>query len=363
MHARCAWIAFVVVTLSGFARAADGDVLTLDARGAPGLDAERLRAAVAAETHRPVELAGDVAPSAGRERVVVTLAGGRVRVRFEPRPIERDAPAEASADAQIHQVALLARNLTRSEADELLLQRSGTKTPKDAEDAPPAPEPTRLDEQAYARLEATLRYHIEAERSADLPLGISELVLAAGMIPLGLYVRNGLDLEPGGGVFIGLGISIGVMGLVNLLPIFPRPLGLRKAHAMLVAGRAEGKPTRALVAEAEAQWRSQAAGVRSLRKWTAGIGGAVGATSVAFGAAFVLTTRPHNRADEGKETAGAVLVGLGGALLALSVYQWFVPSTDERNYEAYRIASGRFKATPAVAYVPGGAAFSLRGSF
>ncbi|NOU33905.1 MAG: hypothetical protein HOO96_38930 [Polyangiaceae bacterium] len=194
-------------------------------------------------------------------------------------------------------------------------------------------------------------------------MGITELALGVGMIPLGLYLRNGLDLEPGGGVFIGLGISFGVMGLVNLLPIFPRPLGLRKAHALLLAGRAEGKPTGALVSEAEAQWRSQAAGARSLRKWTAGIGGVIGATSTGIGAALVLSTSRGAPRDEGRETAGAVLVGLGGALLALSVYQWFAPSSDERNYEAYRFASGRFKATPAVAYVPGGAAFSLRGSF
>jgi hypothetical protein len=125
------------------ALAADIDV------GSSGLDAEQLRAAIARELGVNVRLsAKDESPA-----LRVRLGNGRrATVRFQPpgeRALERTVELPADPEPAYETVALLAGNLARNEASELLaqLRRPAPSEPEPAsEDGSPTsetPKPTR----------------------------------------------------------------------------------------------------------------------------------------------------------------------------------------------------------------------------
>jgi hypothetical protein len=118
------------------ASAATESALTVDIDvGSSGLDAEQLRAAIARELGVGVRLSGRDESSALRVRLG---DGRRATVRFQPAgspALERTVELPADAEPAYETVALLAGNLARNEASELLEQLR-RKAPSQPEPAP-----------------------------------------------------------------------------------------------------------------------------------------------------------------------------------------------------------------------------------
>jgi uncharacterized membrane protein YidH (DUF202 family) len=339
-------------------------VLVLDVRHARDLDVERLREAVARETRREVILSTDARAAGIKERIVVEADAQKVMVRYEPSPVARELPIE-KGEAQLQQIALMAENLTRPEAAEILAQLPRSPRPS----APAAPKADAAatdalakDDEAYERLESTLRYHVEAERAPNLAMGVAALAIAGTAIPTGLYTRNHLDERLAGELLIGGGIGLAIGGVGNLIDLRTGSVALSRVHERLVKQRGTA-PTWQVVASGERAWQEQADDARKLRRWIGAIGFGVGVAGVATGTAFALTAS-NSREDEGRASAGAILVGLGAANTLLGAYSWLSPSVDERIYEGYmRATRPSVTVRPTAAVLPGGAAMGVAGVF
>ena len=175
--------------------AADIDV------GRSGLDAEQLRAAIARELGVDVRLSsGKAEPSA----LLVRLSDGRATVRFQPpgggRALERTVELPADPEPAYETVALLAGNLARDEASELLeqLRRKAAATSTATSDGSPAtpenptPPPAARRETEAAGADQQTPTSIESDgcegrqggqATARQCAGESELVLPAGAVP------------------------------------------------------------------------------------------------------------------------------------------------------------------------------------
>lgn len=350
------------------AAGASGPALILDATAAPGIDAERLRVEIAKETKRPVVLAGDPRGAPASAHITVVLQGTKLQVRYDAGTLEREVRAEDGAEARIQQITLLAGNLARNEADELVAQLRKTASnpallmpegPTAPLAAPATGAPPTDD--AYQRLESTLRYHLEADSDGRFFSAGAQLVVAASAVPTGLYIRNRLNEELPGNLLIAGGITFGLSGTLDLLGSFSQQGAFRTMHQDLVR-KYQANPSTSVIAETEQAWQRDAQIARSVRRWVAGTGMGVGAIGLATGMAFALTAGPSAK-DDGRGAASAVLMGASGIALALSVNEWFTPSPSERYYEEYVRATGRWKPTASVAPLPGGAAIAVGGHF
>lgn len=364
MHRRClfTWVLVLLVVVLAplrFAHAqASAPPLLLDASGAEGVDVAALRDAIARETRREVFVAGAAGAPASGERIVVSIRGARLHVRREPASLEREVALEASGGERVRQIALLAGNLTRSEADELLLQLRKPAPPV-AELRPGSEARAAEGSVAYRRLESTLRYHIDAEVASCFAGGVAELVVGGVSLPTGFYVRNHLNEEPAGEVLLGLGGAALAFGVLDVVNAFVKRASLRNIHDRLL--QRSNEPTEA-VAEAEKAWEADAGKIRFGRKFLSATAVGVGAIGFGTGTAFALTTS-RSAKDDGRASASAVLMGLGGALLVIGVHGWLTPTAEERYFEGYVRATGKVAVTPSVTPLPGGAAFALTGQF
>lgn len=340
----------------------------LTVTGAEGAEAEALRAAVESELRRPVVLVPEGGAPAGGDELLVDVRGAELVVRFRAGAVERKVRLEPPGDARVKQVALVAGNVARDESADLLgpLRRAPSK-PSVPEIVPPPsskPPPASGADDAvaeYRRLEATLRYYDEAERSSSLAAGIAALAVGGVSIPTGLYVRNHLDEELAGNIAIGVGIGAAVGGVGQLVGAF-RESGAFAAHRAHLTGSYGRVPTRELVADVEREWGEQAATERSVRRWVTGIGAGVGLTGLAVATSLTLTASPSLK-DEGRGTVGVMLLSLSGVLLVSSVHGFLTPSASEQYYEGYRRASGRVSLSPTVAPLQGGGMVGLAGRF
>lgn len=345
--------------------------LILDVSRAPGIDIERLRTAVANETHREVILPGDPKAIPPAERLVVTIADGRTRVRFESSPLMRDMPSEVGVDAQVRQVALLAGNLTRSEADDILSDLKKSRAPDKSDARPPPGEVKIADsdnekekdgELAYERLEGTLRYHVESSRSASLFAGLSLVGLSLVFVPIGAYARESMDERFSGTLVLGLGASFGIGGVTTLVTAITGDTPLQDLHRHLVAQHGT-QPSAALVLGVEKEWREK--GLRSTRtlRWIGGLTLAIGVAGAAVGTADVATASTSDPAGRMQLATGALMIGAGAFVSLFGLYALVTDSELSRDYDAYMRASKRPKASIGVAPLQGGAALSLSGTF
>lgn len=369
-----AFIALLAGSVSTTAAAQDraagagGPPLVLDATAAPGVDAERLRVEIAKETKRPVVLAGDPRGAPASAHITVVLQGAKLQVRYDAGTLEREVRAEDGAEARIQQITLLAGNLARNEADELVAQlRKPASNPAllmpeqaAAPSAAPATGSATTDE-AYRRLESTLSYHLDADSNGRFYAGGAQLVVAAAAVPTGLYIRNRLDEELAGNLLIAGGLTFGLWGTLDLVGSFYDQSAFRTMHQDLVR-KYQANPSPNVIAEIEQAWQRDAQIARSVRRWVAGTGMGVGALGLATGMAFALTAGTSAK-DDGRGAASAAIMGASGIALALSVNEWFTPSPSERYYEGYMRATGQWKPTASIAPLPGGAAIALSGHF
>lgn len=367
--------ALLLVFFASFASVAEADApapvppsVRLTVTGAEGAEAEALRAAVESELRRPVVLVSEGGAPAGGDELSVDVRGSELVVRFRAGAVERKVRLEPPGDARVKQVALVAGNVARDESADLLgpLRRAASK-PSVPEIVPPPsskPPPASGADDAvaeYRRLEATLRYYDEAERASSLAAGIAALAVGGVSIPTGLYVRNHLDEELAGNIAIGVGVGAAVGGVGQLVGAF-RESGAFAAHRAHLTGSFGRVPTRELVADVEREWGEQVATERSVRRWVTGIGAGVGLTGLAVATSLTLTANPSLK-DEGRGTAGVILLSLSGVLLVTSVHGFLTPSASEQYYEGYRRASGRVSLSPTVAPLQGGGMVGLVGRF
>ena len=286
--------------------------------------------------------------------------------------IDHAAIVDEVADAEIRQIALLAANLTRSEADDILSDLRGP--PKPASASAPTSAELKVEEadlqrkkkeadaeDAYRRLEATLRYHVESDVAPLLGFGMAEVVVGAVALPVGFYLREGVNEPFSGNFLIGAGSSLVVGGFVAISQSFTKNVPLRDLHLTL-RDRHGSVPTASVVEDAERVWRGEANHVRRVRHWAGGIGLGVGVISLGIGTGFAVTTQP-NTSGASQGAVGALFIGVGGALTLLSTYLLLSPSDFERNYESYMRASKGISVQPGIAPLPGGAALSLSGRF
>ena len=196
--------------------------------GASGLEAEQLRAAIARELGVEVRLASG---SQQQGALSIRLGDGRrATVRFQPpggRALERTVELPADPEAAYETVALLAGNLARDEASELLdqLRRKAPSTPaadgSPPADESPAPQPTSVTvpkppEPAKRPPPRTNAKPAATDRADEPPLEAA-LANASVFSPLALYrdsYRRRIRLEVGFvysdvGALNGAGIALG----------------------------------------------------------------------------------------------------------------------------------------------------------
>lgn len=342
--------------------------LIVDASRAHGLDQESLRNAVSVATSRPVILSTDPTAadpsksSAAGDRILVVVSGDRLHVRYDARSIERDVPLESTAQGRAKQVALLVANLTGAEADELLARMHREPTSPSAGSKPRPPLVDEAAEHDYRALEATLRYHMEADRASITATSIAEVAVAGAVIPTSLLIRNRLDETAAGSFLLGIGVGFGAVGALGLFADASRHSALDSIHEHLVTQYGT-RPTREVVAVAESEWAAHARFARTKRKWITGIAIGVGAIGLGAGTTIAAATDPHSARDSGRGAVSAIVIGLSAPLLVGGIGGLLTPWPEERYYEGYLRSTGRFSIAPAIAPTQGGASFSLTGKF
>jgi hypothetical protein len=184
----------------------------------PGSDvvAEDVRRAVAAELGGAVAQTGDAAPKDAR-RLEVRSHGGVLLVVFHDargRTIEREVAAPQNGADRVRLIALLAGNLARNEADELVTTEGATSAAPTAKPTDGAPSAVTL----HAAPGEIVRAEIDARGA--LPTAAPPAPVAA---PRGAWTdaspppRAGSAQRTFGWISIGTGLAAGVLGLAELV--------------------------------------------------------------------------------------------------------------------------------------------------
>jgi hypothetical protein len=326
-----------------------------------GLKDEAVRRAIQTELARPVL----TDPTGAGDRLTVSVKDGRVRMRFQTQAQERELALGATENARVREIAMLARNMVNEPAPST---RRENQPPTTREESP-AISPRRdsathdgADEEAYQRLETTLRYHRDNETRILIPMGIAELTLGALAIPMGLHVRNYLDEETAGNALIIGGSSVALRGSLNLIEGLVQRGTATGLYGEFVREHGK-KDTGVLVRDTEKAWSELARTERTVRRVTAGIAMGVGVAGVGVASWGAYAASNRRTQDDGRGSVSALLLGTSALSVLIGLYAWLTPSEHETNYEAYRRSSGRVQLTPSVAVSPTGGSVSLRGTF
>lgn len=337
-----------------------GVVVLAVAPDARELDAGRLRVDVGQELGAQAIDADDPRAAGARGRIDVSIDRGAsqlvVSYRGSAEPIERrvDLPADSGAIAR--EAVLLAGNLARDEASELVAQ---LRRPRSAQAPAPAMSP---EDQAEVARDDRLRRVLAgyARRDRALRLGVSWSVIAASVATagVGLYVNARQPGSEWGMPLFWASAAFAGAGVVSLAI----PSDFESMSAYYDAHVPEGEPRPGYREEVEQRWRRRAEDerLRRLGALAAGIG-----LGLAYGAidAFVLAKQPN--ADRTALVASGIAVAAAG--IGLGVFVGTTRTTTESRLRAYEGEIGHpiepSEVSLSVVPVPGGIAGGLGGSF
>ena len=304
---------------AAIAAPADGGsgVVVAVAADAGEVDAAKLRAAVGQELGTEALSPGDPRAAGARGRIDVSVDRAShslvVSYRGGAEPIERRVELPGTAEAIAREAVLLAGNLARDEASELVVAlRKSRAAAAPAPERAPAAQPSPEDAAEIAtdeRLRQVLAGHARSDRALRLAVSWAALGLGTAAVAAGVYV----DTRPGGtagALLVSTGLPFAIGGGVLLVrpSLFPSPFEEMSAHYQ--ARLAAGQPMPWLRDEVEQAWRRRADGEHRARLGAAaacvGLGLAWGAIN-----AFVYPTFPNSDKTE------LVAVGIGVASLGI----------------------------------------------
>jgi hypothetical protein len=352
----CASAALLFCLSSATASADPPPLYVVDVTG-PGVDAARLRDAIARELRGEAITVDDPRATSAVGRVSVEASEGTLTVSFRkwggpvtrtvPRP---DDPTRAEATA-----VLLAGNLARDEAADVLagLRKPESAAPTAEATSSASAEKARAREADEADRAALRAYFVESERqthSAVSAFAWAEVAAGTALLAPSLYLLaapNGSDAARsaglGGTITGGTFVTIGALGLAGVFD---------PSDELLLRMDAEGLSTDEVVAA----WRERVARQRSVRKTVGTIGLVVGGLAVAAGTTVLFAAGP--RADRTAYDAGTLVLGVGFITAALSGMTLAVESPEEGGLRMWDLTHAHPTPAPAprvgLAPLPGG---------
>lgn len=357
-------LALAALLFAGGARAAVPEprpvVVLAIAPGVAELDAAKMRAAVARELEAEAVSPDDTRAVRARGRLDLSIDRGTrelvVSYRGGAEPLERRVRLPADAAAIAREAVLLAGNLARDEAGELVAQL------RKAKPARPSDEPLSPEDQAELAREDQLRQLLAAyaRRDRALRLGLSWSLLPVGVAAagVGLYLDRSQPSSQLGPNLLAGGALVAAVSAYSLL----RPSEFERMSSDYASKLSDRDPRPWVREELEQRWKRSADNEHNRR--LGGVGALIG-LGLADGAicAFVLPRLG------GEDRTHALGVGIAVAAVGggLGVVVLTTETPVEARLHAYERALGH-PIEPAeiglrLAPVPGGLMAGLGGRF
>lgn len=335
------------------------------------LDAATLRAAIGKELHveaiapedpRAKSAAGVLTVKATEADIVVDYQARGVPVT---RTIARPADPARASDA----VVILAGNVARDEAHELLKERSDAPAPKSTE--------SKSDVETRARMmRVVFTQEKDAYHRGNKVLDVALLGVGAATLIPSVVLRASPNPTDGanqlGGFLGGVGVWSLAIGLIDLTEIGkPARSSAEDLLGLLESQGRVGELSEADLWEVEVAWRKTIEDGRSSRHGWSIFLGALGAAAVGVGVAIPAMADPPGQSEH--YTMSGVVTGIGAVMVIAAPIIYFHESPLEKGYLTYERTFRRPEPAPTalsiskpqigVAPLPGGAAASLSFTF